>query len=190
VSQSTWDADPASVLFNLPEYDVVGVSRDADGHRTVVITTSVVEAACPACGVLTSRVHQRTRQRIRDVPFDGLISVVWVKKRWRCGELSCVRSTFTEHTDQVPPRARLTTRLRVAVVRAAAEEVRAVDRVAGEYGLSWPTLMRQLSAAMAALVAVTVPDWCGGSGSMSIGSGRCAGFAMRRVGHGGGLSRG
>lgn len=148
--------DAASVLFNLSEYRVLSVVRHDDGRREVVIGTPVTEAACPACGVLTSRVHQRTRQRVRDVPFDGLVTVWWIKKRWRCGEPRCPRRSFTEWTEQVPPRARLTTRLKERIVTALAGEVRAVDRVAGELGVSWPTAMRQLTRAHTVQAAATV----------------------------------
>lgn len=153
MSQPTAGAAPtaASVLFNLPEYEVLEVVRDPDGGRRVVISTPVAEAACPDCGVLSGRVHQRTRQRIADVGFDGHVEVVWVKKRWACAEQLCDRRSFTEHTTQVPPRARLTTRLKDAIVEAVAGEVRAVDRVAGQYGVSWPTVQRLTAQAAAAL---------------------------------------
>ena len=150
MSQATSGAGAASVLFNLPGYQVVLVTRDDDERRAVTVATPTVEAACPSCGTFSSRVHQRTQQQLRDVRFDGLVTVWWVKKRWRCAEALCRRATFTEHTDQVPPRARLTQRLKDALITAAAGEVRAVDRVAVEYGVSWPTVMRQLSAAAAA----------------------------------------
>lgn len=143
----------ASVLFNLPDYEVLEVTRDDGGERTVVIATSIDEAACPDCGVMSSRVHQRTRQRLTDVPFDGHIEVVWLKKRWKCAEVLCAKKTFTEHTDQVPPRARLTRRLRDAVLDAIAGEVRAVDRVAGQFGVSWPTVQRLIDQAAAVLAA-------------------------------------
>lgn len=117
------------------------------------IDTPVLEAGCPSCGVVTSRVHQRTLQRVRDVPFDGLVVVWWVKKRWRCAEPACGRATFTEHTVQVPPYARLTTRLKERIVAALAGEVRCVNAVAAELGVSWPTAMRQLTDAMAAQAA-------------------------------------
>jgi transposase len=138
-------------LFNLPDYDVIDVTRDEEGARTVVIATPVAEAACPACGVLSSRIHQRTRQRLADVGFDGHVQVVWVKKRWKCLEPACGKATFTEHTDQVPPRARLTTRLKQAILEAVAGEVRAIERVAGQFGLSWPTVQRLVTAAAAML---------------------------------------
>ena len=107
--------DAASVLFNLPEYRVVEVTRDAGGAREVFVETPVVEAGCPSCGVLTGRVHQRTVQRVRDVPFDGLVTLWWVKKRWRCAEAACARSTFTEHTAQVPAYARVGVRPHMSV---------------------------------------------------------------------------
>jgi len=117
--------------------------------RGVFVETRAGEAACPSCEVFTARVHQRTRQRVRDVPFDGLVTVWWIKKRWRCGETRCHRATFTESTEQVPPRARLTTRLKDRIVAALSGQVRAVDRVFGEYGVAWPTAMRQLTRARA-----------------------------------------
>ena len=141
--------DAASVLFNLPEYRVVAVVRDDRGRREVFVETPVVEAGCPSCGVLGSRVHQRSRQRVRDVGFDGLVRVWWVKKRWRCGERACPRVTVTESTGQVPPVARMTTRLKERIVAACAGEVRCVDAVAAQYGVSWPTVMRQLATAAA-----------------------------------------
>ena len=137
-------SDAASVLFNLPEYRVLAVTRDERGGREVFIETLVSEAGCPSCGVVTARVHQRTMQRVRDVPFDGQVTVWWVKKRWRCGESLCGKATFTEHTDQVPPYARLTTRLKERIVTALSGEVRCVDAVAAELGVSWPTDLSQV----------------------------------------------
>lgn len=143
----------ASVLFNLPDYEVLEVTRDEGGGRAVVIATAVGEAACPDCGVLSARVHQRTRQRLADVPFDGHIEVVWLKKRWKCAEELCEKKTFAEHTDQVPPRARLTQRLREAILDAVAGEVRAIDRVADQFAISWPTVQRLIDQAAAALAS-------------------------------------
>ena len=142
--------DAASVLFNLPEYRVVAVTCDQVGGRVVFIGTPARQAGCPSCGVVTDRVHQQTLQRVRDVPFDGLVTVWWIKKRWRCAEGLCPKATFPEHTDQVPPFARLTTRLKTRIVTALSAEVRCVQAVATELGVSWPTAMRQLTAAMGA----------------------------------------
>jgi hypothetical protein len=63
----------------------------------------LVQAGCPDCGVLPGRVHQRTRQRLRDVPVAGPVEVVPIRRRIACLELACARRTFTEVSDEVPP---------------------------------------------------------------------------------------
>src|SRR5674476_1609945 len=86
---------------------------------------------CPACGVVSTRVHARREQALRDVPVGGLVQVVWAKRQWRCTDDGCARATFWESTVQVPARARCTKRLRGALVAAvvlsgrAAAEIRA-----------------------------------------------------------------
>ena len=155
-------ASAASVLFNLAGFRVLHVVRDQAGARTVTVETLAVEGACSSCGVSTSAVHQRTLQRVRDVAFDGPVTVLWRKKRWRCYESACARRSFVEHAAQVPPRARLTARLAAAVLVAVTTEVRAVDRVAAEYGLSWPTVARLLASAAGALAQAPVALTRGG----------------------------
>lgn len=69
------------MLFNPPEYNVIEVTRDEGGGQRALSSIPVREAPCPGCGVLTGRVHQRTAQRSRDVPF-SLVgwSRWWLKK--------------------------------------------------------------------------------------------------------------
>lgn len=67
------------------------------------------------------------------------------KRRYACREPLCPRRSFTEETDQLPARARVTTRLTEQVITACRAEPRAVSRVAHEAGLSWPTVMRMLT---------------------------------------------
>ena len=69
-------------MFNLPDYCVIDVVRDAgddgggrEGHRIVRVVATATEGACPSCGALTRRVHQRTTQRLRDVLFEGAVTV-------------------------------------------------------------------------------------------------------------------
>jgi len=55
--------------FNLDDHRVIdAIDVPGDGRR-VLIEHVATEAACPTCGVLSSRVHQRTHQRLRDVPW-------------------------------------------------------------------------------------------------------------------------
>jgi transposase len=144
--------DAASVLFDLPGYRVVDAVDRPDGGREVVIASVSVEEACPSCGVLSGRVHQWTRQRLRDVPLAGPVAVVLLKRRFACAEVLCQRRTFAEVSDQVPARARVTTRLRGQVLAAVVAAGRSVAEVAGSHGLSWWTVQAVLNAAAVLLV--------------------------------------
>jgi transposase len=143
--------DAASVLFDLPGHRVVEAVDLPDGLRRVTVEAVAVEDGCPDCGVVSDRVHQRTRQRLRDVPVPGQraspVEVVVVKRRFVCVDARCARRTFVQVTDQVPLRARVSTRLRELVLDAVVFGGRAVSAVAAEHGLGWWTVMSQISFA-------------------------------------------
>lgn len=139
--------DAASVLFNLPGYRVVEAVDGAGGDRAVLIAAVAVEGACPDCGVLTAQVHQVVRQRLRDVPIAGRVQVTLLRRRFACAEVRCRRRTFVETSEEVPLRARVTTRLRKAALGAVAGAGRAVSEVAATYGVAWWTVQRSVNAA-------------------------------------------
>jgi transposase len=143
--------DAASVLFNLPGYRVVSAVDLPDGGREVVIEPESVEAGCPVCGVLSSRLHQVRRGRLRDVPVAGRVEVVAIRRRFVCAETRCAKRTFAEVTDQVPLRARATTRLRAAVLDAVISSGRAVCEVAAAHGVAWWTVQRAVNTAVVLL---------------------------------------
>lgn len=145
--QPTFDVDAASILFNLSGYRVVS-ARAAVGDlpRQVLVETVAAEGACPSCGVLSSRVQARPVQRVKDVACGGeRLDVLVRKRRYVCREPLCARRSFTEETEQLPARARVTTRLVERVISACRSEPRAVSRVADEAALAWPTVMRMLT---------------------------------------------
>ena len=147
--------EAASVLFDLPGYRVIDAVDRPGQLRQVTVASTAAEAACPSCGVLSSRVHQRVRQRLADVPVAGPVEVVLVKQRFACVEQLCARRTFVELSEQVPLRARVTTRLRAVVLEAVVTAGRVVAEVAAAHGLSWWTVQRTVNAAAELL---TDPD--------------------------------
>lgn len=151
--------DAASVLFNLPGYRVVEAVDAGAGSRRVTIASTASEHACPSCGVLTHRVHQRARQRLSDIPLAGRLEVVLVRRRFVCAEPRCARRTFVEVTEQVPLRARMTTRLRAAVLDAVVRSGRVVAEVAAAHGMAWWTVQKTITAAAEVL---TRPRHCPG----------------------------
>jgi len=111
------------------------------------------EAACPGCGVLSARVHQVRSSRLRDIPVAGWVEVVLVRRRFVCAETRCAKRTFAETTEQVPSRAKATTRLRAAVLEAVICSGRAVLEVAAAHGIAWWTVQACVNAA-----ALVLPD--------------------------------
>lgn len=143
--QPTHDADAASILFNLPGYRVLAAVR-SEGHREVLVEAIDQKGACPDCGVVSSRVQARPVQSVKDLECGGEPVVLRVRKRrYLCSEELCARRTFTEVTEQLPARARLTTRLAGRVVAQLRGEPRAVSAIAAEHDLSWPTVMGLLA---------------------------------------------
>lgn len=126
MSEPTWPQsaparDAASLIFNLPGYTVIDAVDLPSGGRRVVVQANERDEGCPDCGVVSTRVHAWTRQRVSDVPVGGtghghgggVVEVVVRKPRWLCVEPECARRTFVQVSDQLPFRARVLTRLRL-----------------------------------------------------------------------------
>jgi transposase len=64
-----------------------------------------------------------------------------------CAEPACRRRTFTTATEQLPARARCTTRLRMALLDAVIDSGRAVAEVAADFRVAWWTVQATVSAA-------------------------------------------
>jgi transposase len=145
--------DAASVIFNLPGYRVIEAVDLPLGGRRVKVQPVDLDQGCPECGVVSARVHAWVTQRVRDIPHAGDIEVVVRKRRMVCAEPACQRRTFTPATEQLPPRARSTTRLKTALLAAVIDSGRAVSEVASDYGVAWWTVQATVNAA-----AVLLPN--------------------------------
>jgi transposase len=141
------------VIFNLPGYRVVDAVDLRLGGRRVKVEPVEVEDGCPACGVVSSRVHAWVEQRVRDIPHAGQVVVVVRKPRLVCTEPACGRRTFTTATEQLPVRARCTTRLKTALLDAVIGSGRAVSEVAADLRVAWWTVQATVNAA-----AVLLPE--------------------------------
>ncbi|MEU7983922.1 transposase [Streptosporangium canum] len=145
----------------MPEIAVVKVERVADDGgqpgRLVHIERPEDWAACPECGVVSTRVRQRRTTHPRDLPYGpGAAWVRWHERQFACTETLCTRKAFTESIVEIPPRARVTGRLCRAVARqvAAGRSVAAVGR---EYEVSWPLVHRHFAAHADALLIEPEP---------------------------------
>ncbi|WP_043687257.1 ISL3 family transposase [Streptomyces xylophagus] len=67
---------------------------------TVRARTGAVQAACPACGTLSSRVHSRYVRRLADSAVGGRRVLIELQvRRLRCRERACRQATFAEQVD-------------------------------------------------------------------------------------------
>ncbi|HEV8558212.1 MAG TPA: ISL3 family transposase [Actinophytocola sp.] len=129
-----------TLLLGLPGVVVDRVEVDSDGTRVVHVATMDAPRVCPSCGVPSVSVKGWVTTGPRDVPFPVGARLVWRKRRWRCRESACVRSSFTESVPQIPSRKRVTGRLRAAAGGAVADGARTVAQAARDFGLSWPVV--------------------------------------------------
>ena len=150
--------DTTSLLFGLDSFRVVDVVRVADRLVQVVIETVERQGICPDCGRSSTRVKDRSLVQIRDLPAaDQHVALWWRKRRLICQEPSCARRSFTQETEEIPPRSRLTSRLRLRLAEAVARSNRAVSEVAGEYRVSWRTVHDAFVAASADWLPAPAP---------------------------------
>lgn len=74
--------DAASVVFNLPGYDVIeAFDLPLGGRRRVVVQAIDRDEGCPDCGVISTKVHAWVKQQVRDIPAGGNTVEVVVRKR-------------------------------------------------------------------------------------------------------------
>jgi len=124
------------------------VELDAHGQPVVHLVTADDEAArCPSCRLMSVSPKEWVSTRPRDLSVGGRgVTLLWRKRRWRCANPDCGRSSFTEQVPAVPARHRLTSRLRAASGAAVGDRGSTVTQAGRDLGLSWPTVMAALTA--------------------------------------------
>jgi transposase len=135
-------------LLGLEGVQVTGVELDQDGVPWVMLTTDCESARhCPVCGFRSESAHSNVATRPRDLAVAGRrTELTWRKRRWRCMEPTCPKVTFTEAVPQIPPRSRLTGRLRHEIGRDVADRGRTVVQAGRDHDVSWPTAMNAVHA--------------------------------------------
>jgi transposase len=101
------------VPLGLPGFQILGQTLSEEGGLEVSILSSADRAACPRCGRVSPKQHDRRLRRKRDMPLAGRqISLLLVKRRFWC--LTC-RRAFTEPDTICGWRRRTTARLRETI---------------------------------------------------------------------------
>ena len=185
-------SDATSLLYDLEGFAVVSVAEADEGPRRVVIMQIASEHACLRCGVIAgSRPYDVRESRVKDLPMGHRrVQVIWRKRRYRCRETACAQRVFVERSVQIPPRYRLTGRLRARLESAASVSARALSDVATEYGVSWWSVQRALGSWPRRPGRRRSCRRCVASVWMRLGPGRCGGRSTPTSGSGGCRIRG
>lgn len=69
------------------------------------------------------------------------MTLVWIKRVWRCMERDCTVQTWTETSEAIRPRASLTERARREACRRVGEDGDTVAKLAAQYGTGWGAIM-------------------------------------------------
>jgi len=134
------EVSAATAMLGLDGFVLLAVSQQ-DGELEQAIETTATAEFCRGCGV-QARLHDRRPTWVRDLPAAGRpVTLVWVKRVWRCGEPRCPVVTWSETSEEIRPRASLTERARVEACRRVGQDGHSVAQVAGDFGVSWGTVM-------------------------------------------------
>ena len=139
--------DMASAFLGLDGVRVTAVEDDLDDGLRVYIASTAARPACPGCGTPSVAVKEWVTARPKDVAFGArAVSLVWFKRRLYCTDGLCGAGSFTESVPAVPPRCRVTARLRGHAAGLVADGGRTVAQAARECGLSWPVVHEAFAA--------------------------------------------
>ena len=132
--------DSMTIRLHLRRIRVVEVFKDAVEELAVAVADLRTVVRCASCGALTSKVHDRRRVRVRDLPHGGRPTVlVWIRRRFSCRH--CGERQVESHPEIS---GKVTRRLARQLVRDA--KVMTIKAVADRYGVSWWLVMRTVKA--------------------------------------------
>ncbi|MFD3536916.1 ISL3 family transposase [Streptomyces sp. NPDC058661] len=140
-----WD----SLVFDGIDEVEVEAATAAFGTVEVMARGRAAGAACPDCGRLSGRVHDRYQRGLKDLPLaDQSFVIRLTVRRFICGSADCPRRTFAEPFARLTvPHSRFTTRLNRALERVGlALAGRAGARLAAQlgFGAGRMTLLRRV----------------------------------------------
>lgn len=136
--------DLGAVVLGLDGFRVVAVDEH-DGELELAVETTAEMAGCPGCGAV-AWAHGRRPVRVRDLPISGRPStLIWIKRLWRCRYQRCEMRTWSETSDEIPPRSSLTARAAREACQRVGRGGEAVAVVAWELGVGWGTVMRAVA---------------------------------------------
>jgi zinc-finger of transposase IS204/IS1001/IS1096/IS1165 len=134
------DNSSATAMLGLEGMAVLAVS-ERDGEVGYAVETMAATGWCPTCGA-QARLHDRRPAWVRDLPAaDRPVTLVRVKRIWRCTHVECEKQTWTETHPQIRARTSWTERAREQACRRVGCDGHSVAAVARDFGVGWAAVM-------------------------------------------------
>lgn len=129
-----------TALLGLDDF-VVLAQVEEDGEWWLEVETTGDRVGCWGCGTRAVG-HGRRRVQVRDLPIAGHpVRLVWAKRLWRCPDINCEITTWSEESDEIAPRAVLTERARAEICRRVGPGETSVAAAARDFGVGWHAAM-------------------------------------------------
>jgi len=130
--------DCIAKLLDMEDVEVENVEQNSESI-VLSLHLKVKPQTCPACGAVTSSVHDYRLQKVRDLPIHGK-TVVWQyrKRRYRC---TCCGKRFYEQNWLLPKWHRITNRTAAYCLSLLGERRSAKD-ISAQIGVSASTVGR------------------------------------------------
>jgi transposase len=120
--------------------------QQARDRLVIMVETGAEVTGCPVCGVVATG-HGRRRVQAADAPCFGMpVSIVWLKRVWRCAEADCPQQSWTETHELIAARGKLTSRAINWATDALAHDDTTVSALARHLRVGWHTLWRAVRA--------------------------------------------
>lgn len=129
--------DYTARMLNLEEV-IVTNAEIYDGELHISLELPVKEHHCPACGTLTTYIHDYRNQTIKDIPFGRTTLLHLRKRRYICK--TCGKK-FYENNPFLGRYCRATKRM-VAAVISAFSKIRSCAEIASQFNISCTTAFR------------------------------------------------
>ena len=138
------DGSAATAMLGLPGFVLIAVSELEDEIEQAVQTTADM-VGCTGCGAVAVS-HGRRPVRVRDLPSAGrAVTLIWLKRLWRCEHVECDVNTWSERSSAIRPRSSLTERARKEACRRVGRDGHTVSQVAAQFGVGWATVMKAVT---------------------------------------------